>query len=158
MANAKLLPIYLNDHLAAAVVARERCRYASAQNEGTELGAFLARLLGEIQEDADTLRRVMERAGAAESPLKLAFGLVAERAGRLKLNGQVTGYSPLGRLLDLEGLSLGVEGKRRLWLALGDLADPRLQEFDFGGLAERATRQRDELEQHRLAAARAALA
>ena len=158
MANDRLLPIYLNDHLGAAVAGRERCRYAATQNEGTELGAFLARLLREIEEDAATLRRVMARVGAAESPLKLAIGLAAERAGRLKLNGQVTGYSPLSRLLDLEGLSLGVEGKRRLWLALGELGDARLQEFDFGGLAERATRQRDELEQHRLAAARTAFA
>jgi hypothetical protein len=158
MANDRLLAIYLNDHLGAAALARERCKYAARQNSATELGSFLERLLREIEEDATTLRRVMDRVGATPSPLKLAVGLATEKIGRLKPNGQLTGYSPLSRLLELEFLSLGIEGKRVMWVVLGDRGDARLAEFDFAALAERAARQRAELEPHRLEAARGALA
>ena len=39
-------------------------------------------------------------------------------------------------------LSIGVEGKRLLWLALGELADPRLARFDFAALTQRAEQRR----------------
>ena len=43
----------------------------------------------------------------------MVAGWVAEKAGRLKLNGSLLTYSPLSRLVELEGLSLGVEGNFR---------------------------------------------
>jgi hypothetical protein len=84
---------------------------------------------------------------------------VAEKVGRLKPNGQVTGYSPLSRLLELEGLMLGVTGKLGLWNALKDIADhdPRLAVADFGTLIERAIAQRSGLEEQRRQAAEEAL-
>jgi hypothetical protein len=157
VANDKLLSIYLRDHFAAAAAGRARCRAARRSNEGTPTGAFLDGLLGEIDEDAETLGRVLTRVGVAPSKPKLAAGLAAERLGRLKLNGQLTGYSPLSRLVELEALLLGVEGKRRLWLSLAEIGDPRLAEFDFGALADRATAQRDGLEEQRRQAAAVAL-
>ena len=156
VADDRLLAIYLNDHLAGATIGRERCRHARERNRGGELGAFLDRLLREIEEDRATLRRVMERVAAAESPVKVAVAVAVERASRLKPNGGL-GSSPLTRLLELEALSLGVEGKRLLWIALGELGDARLAEFDFAALAERAREQRDGLERQRLAAARTVL-
>jgi hypothetical protein len=80
---------------------------------------------------------------------------VAEKVGRLKLNGQLRGYSDLSRLVELEGLCVGVEGKKSMWTALRGVAenDSRLQSFDFSALEARAQRQRDELEVHRRAAA-----
>ena len=42
-----------------------------------------------------------------------------EKVGRLKPNGRLVGYTPLGRLLELEALAAGVAGKRGLWRALG---------------------------------------
>jgi hypothetical protein len=157
VADDRLLAIYLDDHLAGSTTGRERCRHARDRSGGGELGAFLDRLLREIEEDRATLRRVMARVGAAESRLKLAAGVALERATRLKPNGRLVGDSPLSRLVELEALSLGVEGKRLLWVALGELGDPRLAEFDFTALAERARDQRDGLERHRLAAVRTAL-
>ena len=44
-------------------------------------------------------------------PVKDAGGWLLEKAGRLKLNGQLKGYSPLPRLVELEGLALGVTAK-----------------------------------------------
>ena len=48
---------------------------------------------------------------------------MAEKLGRLKPNGQILGYSPLSRLVELETLALGITGKRSLWEALLGVAD-----------------------------------
>jgi hypothetical protein len=159
MTNARLLGIYLNDHLAGATAGIELARRTLAENEGTELAAFLRELLAEIEEDRDTLVQLMLSLGIARSTVKLAAAWTAEKVGRMKLNGQLRGYSPLSRLVELEGLAVGVEGKRALWLALGEVRarDHRLRDIDFDGLAERARSQRERLEFHRLAAAAEAL-
>ena len=46
------------------------------------------------------------------------MGWTGEKLGRLKLNGQLLGYSPLSRLIELEGLMLGIAGKLAMWIAL----------------------------------------
>src|SRR5215210_1051121 len=81
---------------------------------------------------------------------------VIEKLGRLKVNGQLTGYSPLSRVVELEGLHIGITGKLAMWQVLRELFGERLESFDFGALIERAESQRDEVERHRLAAAREA--
>ena len=68
-----------------------------------------------------------------------------------------SGYSPLSRLVELEGLRLGVEGKACLWRMLRELGDPRLRSFDFDDLIARAERQRDDLERWRLDSGQQAL-
>lgn len=151
-----LLATYLNDHLAGATVGVELARRARGSNEGTELGALLARLADEIEEDRTTLEAVMEAVGAGRDPIKPRLAWIGEKVGRLKPNGQLLGYSPLSRLIELEGLELGIAGKQALWLSLGNLGDPRLAGFDFSALVKRAERQRGELEPHRLEAGRAA--
>jgi hypothetical protein len=156
MTSDRLLGIYLNDHLAGSSVIRDRCRAMIVANRGTELGAFLVGLLGEIIDDRRTLLELMASLGVAPSPLKTTLARVAERAGRLKPNGQLTGYSPLSRLEELELLSVGIEGKRLLWIVLGDLGDARLVRFDFAALVSRAEAQRSQIEPQRLAAARVA--
>ena len=156
----RLLAIYLNDHLAGATFGLELARRAARENTGSALGTFLANVLvPEISEDRDTLRRLMAVLGVPRSAPKVAAGWAAEKLGRLKLNGEWRRYSPLSRLLELEGLAAGIEGKRALWLALASVAeaDDNLQEFDLQHLAERAAAQRRTLEEHRLDAAAAAL-
>ncbi|MGH2756610.1 MAG: hypothetical protein ACRDI3_02345 [Actinomycetota bacterium] len=71
----------------------------------------------------------------------------------------MTGYSPLSRLLELEGLMLGVTGKLGMWSALKDIADhdSRLAVADFDTLIERAVAQRTCLEEQRRQAAEEAL-
>jgi hypothetical protein len=157
--NGKLLPIYLNDHLAGSTIGVELARRALRENRGNPFGEFLQGLEREIAEDRESLERLIARLGFAKSRVKPAAALVAERLGRLKLNGELRSYSPLSRLLELEGLSLGVEGKLALWRQLKestDVADdattPPLDE-----LIRRAERQREGLEAHRLEAARLAL-
>jgi hypothetical protein len=149
----KLLSTYLNDHLTGATFGVELSRRARGQNEGTPLGRFLAHLTEEIEEDRETLKRIMAAVDAGEDRIKSKVAWLAEKGGRLKPNNRLFGYSPLSRVIELEGLSLGVEGKRCLWEALREVADPRLATFDFDGLIDRAARQRAGLEEHRLAAA-----
>jgi hypothetical protein len=156
---SRLLPIYLNDHLAGSTVGVELARRCQRENEGSELGSFLRGLLSEVLEDRSTLLRLMEQLSIPPSRSKTAAAWTAEKLGRLKLNGQIRGYSPLSRLVELEGLATGIEAKRSLWLALAHIrnSDRRLAEFDFDELAERARSQRERLEPHRLAAAATAL-
>ena len=78
-----------------------------------------------------------------------------EKVSRLRLNPALTGGAELTRLLETEALSLGIEGKLAMWLALKEAAagDPRLAATDLDRLIERARGQRRALEPHRLAAA-----
>jgi hypothetical protein len=156
---SRYLPIYLNDHLAGSTVGVELVRRTLAENEGTELGEFLRGLLAEVEEDRATLVQLMDTLGIARSRVKIAAAWTAEKVGRLKLNGQLRGYSPLSRLVEIEGLASGIERKRALWLALYAIRDRdhRLRDIDIDALAERARSQRERLEPYRLAAAVEAL-
>jgi hypothetical protein len=149
------LNIYLSDHLAGAAMGQEVARRCLSSNTGSELGEFLSRFIEEIDEDRSTLERLIDTVGAQPDRMKLGAAWVTEKVARLKLNGQIRGYSDLSRVLELEGLLLCVEGKRALWSSLKVVAedDVRLADFDFDALESRAARQREELELHRRKAA-----
>jgi hypothetical protein len=153
----RLTGIYLNDHLAGATVGCNLAGRSLGANRGNDFGRFLEPLKAQIEEDRATLRAVMRTLGVKEDPVKRAGALIGERLGRLKLNGSLREYSPLSRLVELEGLALGVEGKLGLWLALAEIDAPELAQFDFAALAERARAQRIGIEAQRLEAARLAL-
>lgn len=81
---------------------------------------------------------------------------LAERLGRLKLNGRLRGYSPLSRVLELEGLAAAVGAKLQLWNALEESLELPSDGFDFAALADRADSQgRRPEDLHAAAAARA---
>ena len=67
----------------------------------------------------------MDRLGVKPDRVKEAMGWTAEKLGRLKLNGQLLGYSPLSRLVELEGLMLGITGKMAMWIALSSVLGGR---------------------------------
>ena len=155
---SKYLATYLNDHLAGATAGVELVRRAAGENEGSELGAFLAGLTTEIEADRKALEATMDELGVKPDRAKIAAGWTAEKLGRLKPNAQLRGYSPLSPLVELEGLAVGIQGKLSMWRALAEIADvlaldrPRLQE-----LAARAESQQADVERHRLDVARRAL-
>lgn len=153
MTGPGLLSIYLNDHLAGATVGVELSRRAAASNRDGEFGPFLRSLATEIEEDRQSLRTAMHALEVKPDLLKPAIGWLGEKVGRFKPNGSLIGYSPLSRVVELEGLTLGVTGKLGLWLVLQGLDDARLAEVDLDGLIARARRQRDDLERHRARAA-----
>lgn len=155
-----LLTIYLNDHLAGSVSGLELARRATDGNRGTELGDFLDGLAGELDQDRRELERIMEALGVRRDGAKVAAAWLAEKAGRLKPNGQLVGHSPLSGVLELEGLQAGVQGKLSLWRTLLELArdDARLDEPSLTAVAGRAERQLKELRRRHAVAAREALA
>jgi hypothetical protein len=154
----RLLAIYLSDHLAGATGGVELARRARASNRGAKPGEALARICAEIEADRATLERVMEQLGVKRNSAKVAGAWAAEKLGRLKLNGRLTGYSPLSHLIELEMLHIGITGKIQLWQALKETQDARLAKFDLPSLIERAESQRAAVERLRLDAAREAFA
>lgn len=153
-----LLGIYLNDHLAGSVVGLELAKRSLSSNRGTRFEPFLVQLVSELQEDRAALEQVLDRLGVRRNTAKQAGAWVAEKAGRLKLNGRLTGYSPLSRVLEFEGLTMGVVGKLSLWRNLLEIAteDERLSGVPIDDVVTRSERQRQDLEANRAEAARLA--
>jgi hypothetical protein len=154
----RLLAIYLNDHLAGATLGVGLVRRLRSSNRGdAEFGEPLAKICTEIEQDRETLIRLMDRLDVDRNPVKPALARIAERLGRLKLNGQLRGYSPLSRVLELEVLATGIGGKLQLWNALEQSFGESLDGFDFHALAARADSQGQRVEDLHLAAAQRAL-
>jgi hypothetical protein len=151
------LAVYLNDHLAGSAAGLRLAKRCLERERGTELGQRLETLVDEIDEDRDVLERIMARVGATPNPVKQAAAsgaiLFTTLKNRLPVLG--SGSGEVSRLEEIELLSLGIEGKRLLWRALGALAktDARLKGFGFATLERRAKAQRDLLEPVRLARA-----
>ncbi|GAC1437800.1 MAG: hypothetical protein NVSMB51_12660 [Solirubrobacteraceae bacterium] len=145
----KLLAIYLNDHYAGSTLGLELARRAADANPQNK---FLRELAGEIEEDREALRAVMDRLEIPVNRVKVAGAWATEKLGRLKLNGRLTTPSPLSRLVELEGLTLGVRGKLALWEALARVPDAAAA-ADLPALQERARRQYERLDELRLATA-----
>lgn len=142
------LGIYLNDHLAGAAGGVELARRAAATHRGGPIGEELRRLADEIFADRESLLEIMADLRVPVHRYKFTLGRLAERAGRLKLNGRVTAHSPLSELLELEMLRIGVEGKGAAWKTLRNLADrdARLDKARLDGLVSRARDQSETLE------------
>ena len=148
-----MLRTYLQDHHAGSMVGVELSRRAAGANEESDYGAEMSLIAEHIAEDRDTLERVMERLGVKPNRLKDAGGWTAEKLGRLKPNNSLLSYSPLSRVVELEGLVVGVTGKLALWESMHDVLGESLDGIDFVALAERASEQRSRLERLRRTAA-----
>jgi hypothetical protein len=152
--DAKRLGIYLNDHLAGSVAGLELALRTEAENRSNPVGRYLAALIPELKHDQAVLEAVMQALELGQDPLKTRAAWLSEKLGRLKLNGTLVRYSPLSRLVELEGLCVATEGRLSLWRTLARLQsqDPRLAAFDFAPLVFRAEAQRDALQHLRLQA------
>ena len=150
-----LLGIYLNDHLAGAVAGSNLARRLAASEREWTKADVLDRLAIELAEDRAALQDVMAAMDVSVRVSKTWAAWTAERMGRLKLNGRVFRRSPLSRVLELEAMRLGVEGKAAGWRTLraGAAADPRLDADRLDALIDKARGQIDTLEQLRIEAA-----
>jgi hypothetical protein len=141
----KLLSIYLNDHLAGSTAGVQLARRLAASNrDDPAFGEPLDAVRAEVETDLETLKEVMERLGVSRSSAKPAAAWIGERLGRLKPNGQLTGYSPLSRVVELELLLIGITGKKRMWNVVQDARGANLA-IDFSRLIDRAERQRTQV-------------
>ena len=156
MPHKNLLAIYLRDHHAAAIAETEVAKRSANSNQGTAFAGLLEELQREALEDLRSLDEIMQRLGIQSAKGKDGAAWVAEKLGRLKLNGSVTAYSPLSRVVELEGISIAVESKKAMWRSLQQLEDDRLQRSELERLEARAADQQRRLEAARLEAVRIA--
>ena len=152
---AKLVGIYLNDHLAGASGGIELAHRLADAEHGTDLGEQITALAKEITEDRAALVRIMRSLDVTPRHGFSALGWTVEKVARLKLNGRLLHRSPLSTLVELEALRLGVLGKHQLWTTLAHTyaKDPRLNTDRLHELRHRAEVQAFTLENLRQAAA-----
>ncbi|WP_158887178.1 hypothetical protein [Amycolatopsis anabasis] len=154
----QLLGVYLNDHLAGAVAGSELANRLAGAERGAD-GATLNRIADEIAEDRRALLEIMAALEVDARRYKVIGAWWLEKIARLKPNRRLFQRSPLSRLLELEALRLGVEGKALGWRTLRNLIEnadvvvaDRLDRARVTELIARADRQADELEDLRLRA------
>lgn len=150
------IEIYLGDHWAGAGAGSALARRLRDSNIDTAWGEALTWLAEQIDRDQDALAEIRRAHGTRTGLVKRAFALAGERIGLLKLNGQLTGYSDLSRVLEIEALASGVAAKRRLWIALGH--DERATACDVTELQQRAEEQLALLEEFHVQATAVAFA
>lgn len=151
--------LYLADHFAGARAGTALARHCRQVHRGRPAGPDFARLADDVERDLQWLEELLEVLGVAPSLLKQASAVVVERASRAKPNGQLLGRSPLSDLVELETLTVGVAGKRSLWLSLeASLATEPLDDVTLDQLVGRADAQLALLDTIRPALAAGALA
>ena len=158
MVDLKLLRIFMQDHLAASTAGLELARRAYGANRGTTYGDALSRVADEIEEDRRTLADMLTDLGFKPDRVKILGAWTGEKVGRLKLNGQLKGYSPLSRVEELEALIAGINAKLSLWRIVLEVAkeEPRLDADRIQRMIERGEEQLETVEDLRTRAARAA--
>jgi hypothetical protein len=154
----KELESYLNDHLAGSVGALELLEHWAHLYEDKPLGIFFSNIEAEVRADQSTLQDVMHSLGIEESTLRKAGAWAAEKAGRARL--MIAGDEPggPGLVLTLEGLIMGVTGKKLMWRALAAANLPQLSGYDFKELERRAEQQIERIEIERIRGAQQAFA
>jgi hypothetical protein len=154
----KELDSYLNDHLAGSVSALELIAHWAHVHKGEPLGGFFAETEAEIKADQDTLRDVMLSLGVEESKVRQAGAWAAEKVGRARLMIAGDQAGSLGLVLTLEGLIMGILGKKLMWCALAAANLPQLGGWDFEDLQRRAEQQIEQIEAERIRAVQEAFA
>jgi hypothetical protein len=149
------LHTYLNDHLAGSVAAIELLDDLIEHHSEDRFGKFFTDLRDDIRADQEKLRDLLEKIGGKESALRKAAGWVSEKFGRAKI-GDADDSAEL--LQAVEGLALGITGKRLLWRSLAAIAlnFPALQGTEFSELEKRAHDQFERVEALRIELAREA--
>lgn len=144
----KDLPVYLNDHLAGSVAALEMLDHILESHEGKPLGPFLKDLRNEIEADQNELKELLKRLDLDESAVRKAGAWMMEKLSRTKLQIGDSGETNLGLLQSMEGLALGIAGKRSLWrtLAAARGGSAPFPGFDFARLEGRASDQIERVE------------
>jgi hypothetical protein len=155
----KDIATYLNDHLAGSAVALELLEHLEAAYVGTDVGQLAAELRADVAMDRQELEKLMSRLHVGESRTRKAMAWLTEKVTEIKLRLEDPAGGALHLLEALEALSLGIEGKRSLWLALAAAAkdSPAFRVTDYEALVRRAEEQRRRVEAARLEAARRAL-
>jgi hypothetical protein len=144
------LVAYLLDHLGGSDVAISVVRHLAETYHGTPDGALCRQLAKEFDEDRSVVRSLLAQLGASGRSIKRAAGHASGSLLRLAAGGEP---GDLSLLRTLEGLAIGVQGKRCLWRALQALhtLPSTVDGMSFVELEAKAIRQWEAIEQRRLA-------
>ena len=148
----KELDSYLNDHLAGSVSALELLEHWIRVHDGEQLADFFRDIKAEVRQDQEKLREVMQSLRIKQSNVRQAGAWAAEKVGRVRL--MIAGDEPrsVGLMLTLEGLIMGVTGKKLMWRALAAANLPQLNGYHFEDVQRRAEQQIERLEAERMRA------
>src|ERR1700753_1142371 len=81
------MDIYLNDHLAGAMLGSDLAEQIRDQHERTPLGDLMRSTAPQTEEDRRTLITLMQRMNTPRNPVKQATAWAAEKASRVKFRG-----------------------------------------------------------------------
>ena len=144
------LAAYLREHLAgsdAAIQVVDRLRLTHA---GSHEGLLFASLFDEFREEREVVRLLLAGIDASPLSIKRLAGQASGAVGALAAGGE---RGDLSLFRTLEGLSIGVQGKRCMWRALQSLLgdQPIPSARSLGGIEAMAVRQWEAIEERRLA-------
>ena len=145
----KALTSYLNDHLAGSMAAIKLLDRLIDNHKRQRLEKFLVDLREDVHADQEVLQNLMRKLDLEESSVRKAGAWVAETIGQAKI--ALSGDS-VSLLQAMEGLALGVTGKKLLWRALRTVEAElsQLQGIDLSRLEQRAADQFERVEKERL--------
>ena len=113
--NVNHLQIYLNDHLALMVGELQLAERCAHSNPKEELGRCLTKLVGDLRIERQVVEELIRQSGGRPDMVKQGTAWLAEKIGRLKMNGSWLEYSDLSRLLELETLELAAHERAVFW-------------------------------------------
>ena len=135
--DGRLLSVYLQDHRAVLVAGRELAARMGGSGRPQAERAFAGELQADLVDDLAALDVLLAQIGRRPDRVRAGGAWLAEKAGRLKLNGHVVQRSPLSSVTELEGCRMLLEHVRALWSGLALL---RLGPDDAQERSERAVR------------------
>lgn len=114
------LRIYLSERVAVLHAAMRLARRMRGGSREPGIGPLLEEADRALADDAAALTSFLRQLGAMPPRLRIAGAVLGERAGRLKLNGRLTGRSPLADLQELDGMLALLDLAAGAWAALDD--------------------------------------
>ena len=151
------LAIYLNDHLAGAAAALGLFDRLRLKIQDPGIVRVLTELRQAVERDRATLRGLMKRFGIPESRTRKLAAVLTQKLANLKLRMSSSRRGDLQLLHALDLLSLGIQGKKALWLALDAASGRGPRPVRYEDCAARADEQLATLRDLRTEVARRAL-
>jgi len=144
------LVAYLREHLTGSDAAIQVVGHLRLVHAGTQEGRLFASLFDEFREEREIVRALLAQAGASPLSVKRLAGQATGAVLSLGAGGE---RGDLSLFRTLEGLAVGVQGKRCMWRALQSLLgdQPIPSARSLAGLEAMAVRQWEAIEERRQA-------
>src|SRR5688572_19397758 len=148
------LEAYLRDQAAAASATADLFERVIGTISQNRHRVTLRMVALEVEEDRTALLGVMAELGVEGSRLREALVVAARRATRLRpwrRRARAGGRLGSTALSDLDAMVVDLEGRVRMWQALGQAAqwEPRLNPYQLERLVARSRAQQDQVERVR---------